>query len=433
MQPSNCGLAVQDEEIVETLIRMLIAGDHLEAASLLKRCHVRFEQTDYDNWNGGTLTYTLFVQVSPETYTLLGERVETAKEEITAALKAAVKQLTDNWYAVEIVPLIVGLPGRPDLEGGPVSKRTRLAVITLLKQGSISWSGQLSDTEFLGKIFELDKLPSTDQRFSDAAGDIRQHRERNLDWEDDWLFQDPRFDLLDGEDAIFLAFTERLVDSAVRSAEEASSLVQKLNPELQRDGWSLEETQSLGDQNRFRISPWNPAYGRAASSLHKTALILSSTWMYQEINRIEASIDNDPALAIGTAKELIDTCCKHIAERLHLNLPANPDMPVLVKAVLKELKLVPEGISEEAKGYDIIKRTLSNLTHVTQGLAELRNLYGSGHGRSSKHRGLQPRHARLAVATAAAFAEFVVETYRKHVEDQKMLAGQSTSSSTAKH
>ena len=140
-----------------------------------------------------------------------------------------------------------------------------------------------------------------------------------------------------------------------------------------------------------------------------------------------------PALAIGTAKELIDTCCKHIAERLHLNLPANPDMPVLVKAVLKELKLVPEGISEEAKGYDIIKRTLSNLTHVTQGLAELRNLYGSGHGWSSKHRGLQPRHARLAVATAAAFAEFVVETYRKHVEDQKMLAGQSTSSSTAKH
>ena len=157
MKPSNSGLAVQDEEIVETLIRMLIAGDHLEAASLLKRCHVRFEQTDYDNWNGGTLTYTLFVQVSPETYTLLGERVETAKEEITAALKAAVKQLTDNWYAVEIVPLIVGLPGRPDLEGGPVSKRTRRAVITLLKQGSISWSGQLSDTEFLGKIFELDK------------------------------------------------------------------------------------------------------------------------------------------------------------------------------------------------------------------------------------------------------------------------------------
>ncbi|MDE2580139.1 MAG: abortive infection family protein [Rhodospirillales bacterium] len=42
-----------------------------------------------------------------------------------------------------------------------------------------------------------------------------------------------------------------------------------------------------------------------------------------------------------------------------------------------------------------------------------RRLYGSGHGRDGKHRGLGPRHARLAVATAVAFIDFVTEAYHE--------------------
>ena len=150
----------------------------------------------------------------------------------------------------------------------------------------------------------------------------------------------------------------------------AKQLVQKMNQELQRDGWHLEELQLASDDVGYRVSPWNPAYGRAEESLHRAALILSSSWMYQEIQRIESSIDSDPALAIGTAKELIDTCCKHIADRMSISLPANPDTPDLVKAVLKELKLVPEGISDQAKGAEVIKKTLRTLSTTTHGLAE---------------------------------------------------------------
>ena len=76
--------------------------------------------------------------------------------------------------------------------------------------------------------------------------------------------------------------------------------------------------------------------------------------MHQEIERIEATIETDPALAIGTAKEMVETCCKHIAEALKVELPANPDMPVLVKAVLKGLRLVPENIPESSKGAESI-------------------------------------------------------------------------------
>jgi Abortive infection C-terminus len=168
-----------------------------------------------------------------------------------------------------------------------------------------------------------------------------------------------------------------------------------VNTELLQDGWQLEAMQILGDEAKFRATPWYPAYSRAADSLQRSALVLSGTWMFQEIQRIEASINSDPALAIGTAKELIDTCCKHVLDVRGIVLSGKPDTPDLVKAVLEDLKLVPAGISDQAKGAEIIKKTLRTRTTLTQGLAEIRNLYGTGHGKDVNHRGLQPRHARL--------------------------------------
>ena len=91
-------------------------------------------------------------------------------------------------------------------------------------------------------------------------------------------------------------------------------------------------------------------------------------------------------------------------------MKGNEDLPQLTKLLAKTLKLVPEGISDEAKGAEIIRLILRNLMALTQYLAELRGLYGSGHGRDGKYRGLEARHARLAAGATAAFIDFVTET-----------------------
>jgi len=44
-------------------------------------------------------------------------------------------------------------------------------------------------------------------------------------------------------------------------------------------------------------------------------------------------------------------------------------------------------------------------------LAELRGLYGTGHGKHGKASGLSPRHAKLAVGAAATLTTFLFETH----------------------
>ena len=134
--------------------------------------------------------------------------------------------------------------------------------------------------------------------------------------------------------------------------------------------------------------------------------------MAKEIERLENAIDRDPALAIGTAKELIETCCKTILTKRGVAITKTEDLGDLTKKVAKELQLVPEGITDETKGAENIRLILRNLTQLTNNLAQLRGLYGTGHGRDGQHRGLQPRHSRLAVASAVAFIDFISETYR---------------------
>jgi hypothetical protein len=255
MKPSDSHLSVSDEEIVETLHRMLSAARKHEAATLLRKCRVRFEETGYDNWNGGTYSITMFVQVAPEIYTLLEDRRENVEKEMGETLAAAVKQMSGDWFTVSIVPLIVGMRGRPDLQGNPLSKRTKRSIVARLKKDGVIWHGQLTQPEFLEPIFDLDKLPSTDSRFKDAHSDIWQHTVNNDDWPLEWIFSDPRFNLLAEEDSKFLAFLERCLDQEVRSGGEAADLAAMFNGYLRDDGWSLETMELLGMRTSIALGP----------------------------------------------------------------------------------------------------------------------------------------------------------------------------------
>lgn len=163
----------------------------------------------------------------------------------------------------------------------------------------------------------------------------------------------------------------------------------------------------------FKNGRLKPASGTPRTLAMKSiANEFDAEFLSRQIARIEEAVNSDPSLALGTAKELIETCCKTILRERGQSCPKNADIPQLVKVTLKELKLVPEDIEDKAKGASIIKRLLSNLASISHGLAELRNLYGSGHGKDGKFKGVKPRHAQLAAGAAITLTTFLFETHR---------------------
>jgi hypothetical protein len=147
--------------------------------------------------------------------------------------------------------------------------------------------------------------------------------------------------------------------------------------------------------------------------LKETIVVFDAKHLAEQIQRIEKSIDTDPSLAIGTAKELIETCCKTILAERGKPVSGCPDVPELTKETFKELKLIPDGIPEFARGRDVIKRLLQNLGTIGNNLAELRGLYGTGHGRHGRAGSLAPRHAKLAVGAASTLATFLFDTHKE--------------------
>jgi hypothetical protein len=191
-----------------------------------------------------------------------------------------------------------------------------------------------------------------------------------------------------------------LEDHAENGQEWAASAFKSLKKWIERDGFSY-ATGKL------------TAVGKHHTLDHISDAVrpFDLPELHRQIQRMQSAVEDDPALAIGTAKELVESVCKTILEQRQIGFPEDADIGQLVKETRKALGLIPESIPNSAKGAESIRRLLSNLGNVAQGLGELRNLYGTGHGKGGAVKGLSPRHARLAVGTAATLSTFLFETH----------------------
>lgn len=146
--------------------------------------------------------------------------------------------------------------------------------------------------------------------------------------------------------------------------------------------------------------------------LKSIAVSFDAPYIYRQINRMEREVESDPCLAIGTAKELIETTCKTILKARGTPAKHGWSVPKLVHETCGVLQLTPGDIQDAKGAAKTIKRVLGNLAQLAHGIAELRNPYGTGHGPHGRARGLDARHARLAVGAATTLATFLFETHR---------------------
>jgi hypothetical protein len=105
------------------------------------------------------------------------------------------------------------------------------------------------------------------------------------------------------------------------------------NKHLAADGFEIVQ--------KGEISGW-PTYTRTRDGAVAKEVI-DSVYVHRQISRMEAAMENDPELTIGTAKELLETICRTILSERGIDRPSDDDMPALVKAAVDAVPTVSDG------------------------------------------------------------------------------------------
>lgn len=289
-----------------------------------------------------------------------------------------------------------------------ISEVTRRSLFDELRLEKINWSGRLGESDFLARVFDLEKLPSNDDRCSNMAGDIHMHRENFLDWEDDWVYDDSRLNLLRCPDDKLLTFLCEMIHPVVRSDdEEVRRLADVFNRHLAADGFEVVPRTYISGKSVYAARPRFQAIGHSTTPAKKVADDLASHHIAAQITRMEAAAESDPALAIGSAKEFVESVCKGILSARGQPLTGNENLQQLVRMTREALDLTVAANAEET-----IRKTVNALATVTQGIAELRGRFGSGHGHHPATQPPRPELARLAVGASVTLAVFLYEVHR---------------------
>ena len=122
-------------------------------------------------------------------------------------------------------------------------------------------------------------------------------------------------------------------------------------------------------------------------------------------------MEKDPEAALGASKEFLETLCKHIIKERGGIIAPGADFGELNSAARDLLNLLPQNIDNEKLGSQSMKKVLGGVGSILSGITELRNLYGTGHGKDSQAVGVTATQAHLIVGLTASLAKFLFEVH----------------------
>lgn len=122
---------------------------------------------------------------------------------------------------------------------------------------------------------------------------------------------------------------------------------------------------------------------------------------------MEANLEHNPSAAIGQAKELLETCYKTILDERGAGVPAKDDMPKLLHATLQALSIAPGGLKGPSAQEQQLRKIVSQLQGMIDGLVEMRNKVGGGHGKVMNTATIPKRYGLLAINASLTAIEFL--------------------------
>lgn len=126
----------------------------------------------------------------------------------------------------------------------------------------------------------------------------------------------------------------------------------------------------------------------------------------KEFDRALANVETDPPAAVTAACSILESLFKVYIEDRGIEMPSDQSIKPLWKAASKHLGLDPASVAD-----DDLKKILSGLNSIVDGIGSFRTHVGSAHGRGRISYNPQARHARLATHASHTLVAFFLETW----------------------
>ena len=125
-----------------------------------------------------------------------------------------------------------------------------------------------------------------------------------------------------------------------------------------------------------------------------------------EFDRALNNVNSDPREAVSAACNILESIFKVYIADENLSQPQKQDLQNVWKVVRANLGFNPSSVED-----DDLKKILSGILSVVDGIGAFRTHASSAHGQGRKLYNLKPRHARLAINSAHTLAVFVLESW----------------------
>ena len=274
----------------------------------------------------------------------------------------------------------------------------------------IRWNGEISELEFIKRVCDTSIIPVRDSRCKSFDEEYYRHRVQNDDWDDSFFFTDDRLPYKNASTQEVIRILCEIFHPEVRNENGNWRKIKELiGSLLEKDGFEFYECGSISGRSVYGIRkivfidsslPLN-------TGLKKIEEAIGSEHIRKEVKKALESSSSDSMLAIGQAKELVETACKYILRELNVDY-SNKDFPALSKLAREQLGLERNEKKEHIPG---VAKIMSGLSNLVDGMAELRNRYGTGHGKDPSFRKLPIRYGLLAVSAASSYVEFLLESF----------------------
>ena len=200
-----------------------------------------------------------------------------------------------------------------------------------------------------------------------------------------------------------LVVLSKLIARYIENMDEENVLIeeskQKLLTAIKKSNLSLDNNGFLLNSDTKQLS---------SKELLKSIKDLDAQSIDEEFDRALKNVKKNPREAVSAASNILESIFKVYIEDKTLEMPKNKDIMSLWAKVKVDLNFDPKKLED-----DDLKKIISGLISIVDGIGSLRTHASSAHGQGKTIYKLESRHSKLAVLASHTLATFIIESSKK--------------------